>query len=264
MTLTVVVCTYNAPRYLGLVLEGLALQEDRDFQVIVADDGSGPETAEVVARFRSSLALLHSWQEDDGFRLAASRNRAIAAASGSALSILDGDCIPSPRFAGDAKRLVARAGARPIYFQGHRVILDAEISARLASAEGLFSPAWILRHRRHLSNVANAFSHPWPILAHRRLKGVRGCNMLFRAEDLWRVNGFDEEFRGWGHEDRDIVARLFRAGVMRAEARGSLIVYHLHHAEQNRASAGENLERARAERPVEARRGLRALPVPNR
>lgn len=259
MNLTVVVSTYNAPRYLGLALDGLAHQNDGAFQCIVADDGSTAETEAVVQSFRGRFAdLLHSWQEDKGFRLAASRNRALAASSGDLVAFLDGDCIPSPHYVADVKRLAARHGlaTEKVYFQGHRVILDAAVSGAITSAEGLFTARWILAHRRHLSNMLNAWHMGWPAFPHTALKGVRGCNMIFRAEDLRTVNGFDEEFVGWGHEDRDLVSRLYRTGVRRVDARGRALVYHLYHPEHDRSAARGNLARADEERPLIARQGL--------
>jgi len=262
MSLTVVVSTYNAPRYLALVLDGLARQRDAAFQCIVADDGSAVETETVVRSFRGRIAdLVHSWQEDKGFRLAASRNRALAAASGEVVAFLDGDCLPSPHYVADVKRLTARhrLETEKIYFQGHRVILDATVSGMLTSADGIFDLRWIAGHWRHLSNRLNAWHIGWPARARVSLKGVRGCNMVFRAVDLRAVNGFDEEFVGWGHEDRDLVSRLFRAGVRRVDARGRAIVYHLYHAEHDRSAATGNLARADEERPLVARRGLSAI-----
>jgi glycosyltransferase involved in cell wall biosynthesis len=261
--LTVIVSTYNASRYLELVLDGLMRQRDRVFECIVADDGSGPETEAVVERFRPRMQIAHSWQKDRGFRLAASRNRALVAASGSILAFLDGDCIPEPGYTADIKEIFRQASAGRhcgVYLQGHRVILDQDVSSRIDTAEGIFGAKWILSNLGHLSNARNAFRGfrlPWPAVPHARLKGVRGCNMVYSAKDLWEVNGFDEEFTGWGHEDKDIVSRLFRSGVKRVDARGRMIVYHLYHKEQNRGDEEANLQRALSERPIRARRGIR-------
>lgn len=259
MNLTVVVSTYNAPRYLALVLDGLSRQHDAAFQCIVADDGSTAETEAVVRSFRGRLVdLIHSWQEDQGFRLAASRNRALASASGDLVAFLDGDCIPSPDYVADVKELAVchHLEREKLYFQGHRVILDAEVSDELQSADGIFDWRWIAGHWSHLSNRFNAWHIGWPTRARVSLKGVRGCNMIFRAADLRAVNGFDEEFVGWGHEDRDLVSRLFRTGVRRVDARGRAVVYHLYHPEHDRSAATGNLARADEERPLAARRGL--------
>lgn len=256
-SLTVIVSTYNAPRYLDLVLAGLERQSDRSFECIVADDGSGTETAAVMEKHLKALAIIHSWQEDDGFRLAASRNRALAIASGEHIAFLDGDCIPSPRYVEDIRATAARLSRGPaFYLQGHRVILDERISASDLDVAEIFSPSWIFSYRRHVSNVANAFRYPFPLARHRRLKGVRGCHMVFRAEDLRAVNGFDEDFKGWGHEDRDIVRRLFRRGVDRVDLRGRAPIYHLYHPEHARDEESGNLNRAMADRPIVARRGI--------
>lgn len=255
MKLSIVVSTYNAPRQLGLVLDGLARQTDPDFECLVADDGSGPETAAVVAACAARLRLIHSWQKDDGFRAAAARNRAVALAAGELIAFLDGDCVPSPHYAADAKSLMRRAGR--VYLQGHRVILAETLSASIASVDGIFAPGWLWRHRRHLGNIKNGFRFPWPLRRSRSLRGVRSCNMILRRADLEAVNGFDESFVGWGHEDRDIVSRLFALGVRRADARGRLVVYHLWHPEQDRTRADANLRRAESARPPRAAEGLR-------
>ncbi len=260
-SLTVVVSTYNNPRYLLLVLEGLARQVDADFETIIADDGSRPDTAALALSYAPRLCLRYLRQADTGFRLAANRNNALALASGDLVACLDGDCIPHPFYTADARRLMARAGDG-VYVQGHRVILGEAVSRSIADrgaagVDGLFEPSWPLGHRRAIGNWQNAFRYPWWRSAHRRLRGVRGCSMIFRARDLQAQNGFDEAFVGWGHEDQDMVRRLYGAGLKRIDARGALVVYHLWHKENDRADEGENQERARSGRPLRAARGIR-------
>src|SRR5690606_3128694 len=96
MHVSVIITTYNQPHYLELVLCGYAVQTRRDFEVVVADDGSGPETAAVIERARRDLGLdvRHVWHEDRGFRKSEILNRAILAAAGDYLIFTDGDCIP--------------------------------------------------------------------------------------------------------------------------------------------------------------------------
>ncbi|MEK8023938.1 MAG: glycosyltransferase [Candidatus Hydrogenedentota bacterium] len=264
-SLSVIVSTYNSPRYLELVLRGLEAQTDRSFECIIADDGSGPGTEEVVEAFRRKLNIIHSWQADEGFRLAASRNRALAIAGGDLVAFLDGDCIPSPRYVADIRETAAQAcgdAKSGAYLQGHRVILDAAMSVRSLNVGEIFAPGWIFRHRAHLSNKTNALRFPFPLNRHSNLKGVRGCHMVFFAADLHAVNGFDEEFEGWGHEDRDLVRRLYRHGVDRIDLRGRAVIYHLYHPEHARDEETENLSRAMEERPVRAGRGFRNSQCP--
>src|SRR5580704_10154001 len=107
MKITAIVSTYNGPEALRLCLQSLILQKDRDFEIVVADDGSGVATRDTIARFADETAVpvLHVWHEDRGFRLAAIRNRAIAASSGDYLLFLDGDCIVLPDFVRVHRRL---------------------------------------------------------------------------------------------------------------------------------------------------------------
>ena len=88
-----VVSTYNWPEALRCCLESIARQSSPPDEVLVADDGSGEATAEVVRAFRDKLSLRHIWHADEGFRLAAIRNKAIAAARSGYLIVLDGDLV---------------------------------------------------------------------------------------------------------------------------------------------------------------------------
>ena len=98
--ISVIVTTYNREDALEAVLAALSRQSDRRFEVVVADDGSRPETAAVVRRWQPRLAarLDHVWQIDCGFRAAEIRNRAIFACRGDYCVFLDGDCIAPARF----------------------------------------------------------------------------------------------------------------------------------------------------------------------
>ena len=96
MRTSVILSTYNQPRALELSLWGFAAQAVRDFEVVIADDGSRPDTAALVEamRARTGLHLVHVWHEDRGFRKTEILNRAILAAQGEYLIFSDGDCIP--------------------------------------------------------------------------------------------------------------------------------------------------------------------------
>jgi glycosyltransferase involved in cell wall biosynthesis len=96
--ISIIVATYNRPDALDAVLRSLSAQTDRDFEIIVADDGSGAETGRLVGTWvnRTSIAVKHVWHEDKGFRLAEIRNRAIRVSDGSYCIFLDGDCLARP------------------------------------------------------------------------------------------------------------------------------------------------------------------------
>jgi glycosyltransferase involved in cell wall biosynthesis len=129
MRAAVIIATYNWPRALELALWGFAGQRERGFDVVVADDGSGPETRAVIDRLRaaSGLAIRHVWHPDRGFRKSEILNRAIAAAGHDYLIFTDGDLIARNDFVA-AHRGLARPGC---YLAGMTVRLPESISATI-------------------------------------------------------------------------------------------------------------------------------------
>ncbi len=241
MRTSLVITTYNREDALALVLESAARQTHRPDEVIVADDGSRPETGEVVAAFaaRAPFPVRHSWQEDLGFRAAASRNRAFAAASGDYLVMVDGDIVLHRRFLEDHLG-AARQGW---YVQGSRVMLSPRATARaLARKQTSFHPL-----APGLGNRLNAF-HSRALSAfashtNTDVFRVRSANLACWRADVLRVNGFDEDFVGWGCEDSDFVARLQHAGVTRMHLKFAAIGYHLWHRHEPRDALPENERR---------------------
>ncbi len=266
--ISVIVATYNREDALDAVLRGLARQTDSRFEVLVADDGSGPATADVVAQWtaRGAFPLAHVRHEDRGFRLAEIRNRAILQSAGGLCIFLDGDCIPRPGFVAAHRRLAA-----PGWFvAGNRILLGQALTARILR-EHLAPELWgygeWMRHR--LRGEVNRVLPllPLPLGPLRRLgpvawRSARGTNLAIRRDDLARVDGFDATFNGWGREDSDIMVRLIRAGVRRKDGRYATAVLHLWHADFDRARLPENerrLQEAIAGERVRAVRGLSAL-----
>lgn len=225
-TASLVVSTYNWKEALALCLRSIAAQRVLPHEVIVADDGSREDTAALVQTMAQDfpVPLIHAWQEDTGFRLARARNLGIAASSGEYVIFLDGDLILHPDFVADHLALI-RPG---IFLQGGRLNATPEESARLlAGGKPRFSP-WMpgTFKRKH------ALRLPW-LAAHkaRTAEGgqMMGCNMGIWRADLDRVNGFDDEYEGWGREDDDVSARLKHAGVVRRPIRFAGLAIHLWH-----------------------------------
>src|SRR5688572_24901165 len=148
MRISIIVSTYNQPSYLERVLWGYAVQTDRDFQLVVADDGSGPETGELIRNMRTATGLdvLHVWHEDRGFRKSEILNRAIVAAAGDYLLFTDGDSIPR-RDLVHVHRTLARPGH---YLAGSYIKLPQSVSDRIdieAIVSGRFADlAWLRSH----------------------------------------------------------------------------------------------------------------------
>jgi glycosyltransferase involved in cell wall biosynthesis len=254
---SLVVTTYNRKNALTLVLDSAVRQALLPDQLVVADDGSRPDTAEVVATFaaRAPFPVVHSWQEDLGFRAAASRNRAFARATGDYLVMVDGDIVLHPEFVRDHIR-AARAGR---FVQGSRVMLsEASTAAALAAGRVRFGPL-----APGLRNRLNAVhSRALSALASRRngdVFRVRSANLACWREDVVRVNGFDEDFVGWGREDSEFVARLQHAGLERLQLKFAAIGYHLWHREEPREALPRNqqiLEQTLATRRIRCTNGI--------
>ena len=124
MNCSLIICTYNWPEALGLVLSSAITQAELPNEIIVADDGSDKSTAKVIQDFskKSIVPTIHSWQEDYGFRAAKSRNKAIAKAYGDYIILIDGDIILHPKFIQDHID-----SSQPGYFiQGSRVLITQE------------------------------------------------------------------------------------------------------------------------------------------
>ena len=261
-SLSVVVATYEWPRALDVVLRALAEQRNREFEVVVADDGSGADTRELIAEFkrRTGIAVRHVWQEHRGFRVARLRNLAIAAltpADPDYLVFVDGDMLLHREFVTDHRRC-----ARPGWFtQGVRVLADATLTRKLLARPPTALSPWA----RGIGGLRRAYLLRSPAAAAAtRLLGnalvaIKACNFAAWRDDLVQVNGFDESFEGWGPEDKELALRLRHAGVRRQTLLFGGIAIHLHHPAASREMLAANLERletTRRQRLTRAARGL--------
>lgn len=251
--LSIVITTYNRSDALLAVLRGLSMQTDRRFDVVVADDGSREEH---VRALRSSpvarrLGVVHVWHPDVGFTASRVRNRGVAAAQAPYIVFMDGDCVPEVDFVAQHKRL-AQTGN---FVNGSRVLLSPALTGDVVAGReevcGRGAFWWMLQRLRgrcgkltHLLRLPDGASR---IRTGFEWKGIRSCNMGVWRSDYERVDGFDESFVGWGHEDADFVLRLHHAGVARKNGYCATEVFHLWHREaaRDRASANEQTVRER-------------------
>ena len=220
MKISVVTTIYNRAEHLRLMLASLSLQTRRPDEIVVADDGSDEATAEAAARHLAGCGMPARAvrQEKDGYRLAAARNMAIRACSGDYLLFLDCDMALLP----DAVDIHERRAAAGRLLCGNRGLLDepatkALFAAEPAPAEADWERAWSRADLGDLVTAARQFERQSTLrrwhLARPHKPKLLGCHFsLFRA-DVERVNGFDENFVGWGYEDDDFARRLYKAGV---------------------------------------------------
>lgn len=236
MDVSLIITTYNWPEALRLTLLSVAQQTVMPTEVVIADDGSGPQTAAVIAECATQLScpIKHVWQEDEGYRLARSRNRAIAAACGDYLILADGDMILHRRFVEDHL-----ACAHKDYFiQGARPRIPADVTARLLQTQSIDVSPWSHGFEHPLYALRSVLASKWASRAKASLNGIQGCNQSFWRHHVYQVNGYDERFTAWGPEDREFAARLLHIGLKRYYVRHRAIALHLHH--RSRAPEGYN------------------------
>jgi GT2 family glycosyltransferase len=229
----VVVTTYNNPRGLALVLAGLERQTLPDFELLIADDGSGAETAALISAFaeRVSFPVRHVWHPDEGFRKCTICNKAILEANGNYLVFFDGDCVPGRR----CLEIHVDAARRDSYLAGGAVYLNRDFSERLTPADvasgrldrpGLWWMSVNKKRRllvRHLPVIRDLMNGRVP-----REPSWRGGNSSAWAEHMRAVGGFDERFT-YGFEDADFGHRLQALGVHGRSIRYSNPVMHVEH-----------------------------------
>jgi glycosyltransferase involved in cell wall biosynthesis len=235
-----VVTTYERPDALARVLAGVAAQVDPPDELVVADDGSGPDTAELVKEHAATAGypVQHAWQPHEGFRAGRIRNAAIARTGCEYVVLIDGDMVPHPGFLSD-HRALARPGR---YSQGVRIVLDEAATRRLLGPGGELPQPW----SPGLGRLRRLYGLRSPGVA-RLLRGagnavvaVKACNQAFWRDDLIAVNGFDETLTGWGSEDKELCARLENRGVRRQTLLFAAIAWHLDHGPAPRDRADLN------------------------
>lgn len=234
-TISIIISTYNSPRLLCRCLEGFRRQNSPDFEIIIADDGSGDETRDLILEFSRSVPMpvVHCWQPDDGFGKTAILNKAVGAASGTYLVFTDGDCIPRNDFIS-----AHRAAATPGRFLSGGVEYLSEaatgaITPEMIDRQEVFQPRWLSRSRERTKLIGKVNANPFLQTAARWLSWTRptfnGHNSSAFKNDVLAVNGFDERMR-YGGLDRELGERLANKGIRAKSVRHDAIMLHQYHS----------------------------------
>lgn len=234
---SLIITTYNNPAFLELVLKTVLAQRTLPGEVVIADDGSTEPTRRLIDRYRRlfPVPLVHSWIPDEGFRVAKSRNEAVAKSTGSYIIFIDGDILVSPHFVEDHVSI-----RQPGYFvTGSRARLKAGATARMVQTLNprvhFFTPG--LRRRFVMLRM------PWLhklVKGHTDLRHARSCHLAVWRSDYIAANGFEERFTGWGIEDSEFVQRLFNNGLRRRNAKLLAPAVHLYHVEKSTEHTARN------------------------
>ncbi len=243
MRIAVILSTYNSPQRLEPTLVGYAAQQLKDFEIIIADDGSAETTRELIRSMARhyQLPIRHVWQSDEGFRKCRILNQAVLATSADYLIFSDGDCIPRADFVSTHARLARRSR----FLSGGYFKLGAATSAGI-TAEAILDgraldPRWLRSH-----GTANSFkltklrANHWQATLLNAVTPTRatwnGHNSSCWRQDALRVNGFDERMGYWA-QDREFGERLVHAGVRGVQIRYSAICVHLYHERPYKTAA---------------------------
>lgn len=237
MRVSLIITTYNRPDALALVLRSAMQQTRPPDEMIVADDGSDAATAEVIKRVteESTMPVNHAWQEDKGFRAARVRNLGASVSTGEYLIFIDGDMILHPRFVESHVRN-ARKG---LFLHGKRAMLSDRTTRQVLRDRRIaISPATPgigLRryafHSERLSRKASYESTGW--------YDTQSANLSLWREDFVAINGFNEDFEGWGREDSELAFRLMRRGLKKLEMRFCAVAFHLSHGKDSKKKYSE-------------------------
>ena len=268
---SVILATYEWPEALGLVLSALHTQSEKNFEVLIADDGSSPSTKSLIEEYQKKLGfpLQHFWQENKGFRKSRILNQAIQAAQGDCLIFLDGDCVPHREFI--RQHILLQEKGR--YVAGRRVDLSEEFTKILtpqAIEQGILNGRrfadlfrlWMDSLRKNGSKPFHrAYMVKNPLL--RRAFGMesvvdlKGCNFSCSRQDMLAIDGFDESYEGYGREDTDVELRLQNLGLRIKSAKNLCLQFHLYHAPRGFTPANEELLfEVKKSKRVKALRGL--------
>ena len=253
---SLVITTYNWPKALEACLNSALDQTVTPKEIIIADDGSKQETIDLVKRFQQSYPqsnIIHSWQEDKGFRAGMSRNRAISKATGNYIIIIDGDLILNKHFVEDHIKNMQKG----CFIQGSRVITSPIAAKEIMEGKkiNLFTKGL----KNNINMVRSKLLSKIFTKVDRNLRGVRSCNMSFFKDDLIRVNGFEEEIEGWGREDSELAVRLFNIGCKKKKLKFEALTCHLYHNENDRSRLKKNdeyLANAIENKKTKAKKGL--------
>ena len=235
MLCSVIISTYNSPKWLEHVLEGFAVQSARNFEIIIADDGSDSSTAQLIAQYKGVFdSLIHVWHPDEGFRKCEILNKAIVAATSPYLIFTDGDCIPRADFV--ATHLLERKEHH--FLSGGYFKLPLSISQNITKQDienqRAFNVQWLTKQglkKSFKNNKLSTSSFMTTVLNFITTTKPtwNGHNASGWKKDILAINGFDERMK-YGGEDRELGERLENKKIHGLQIRYKAICIHLDHA----------------------------------
>jgi glycosyltransferase involved in cell wall biosynthesis len=242
LKVSLIISFYNKINFLELVLAGLERQTHKDFDIIIADDGSEKNAVKQIENLSIKIPfpVTHLWQEDKGFRKNKILNRAIETSSADYLIFIDGDCIPHKEF---IKEHVINSKEN-YCFTGRRVNLSERISNLLTTENvkaGFLEDTFMLLKDGIAGSSVDVEkgiymkNETLRKIFNKKERGLLGSNFSVFRSDMYKINGFDERYEAPSiGEDTDIQYRLESAGIKIDSLNNIAIQYHLYHKLQDR------------------------------
>ena len=254
--------TYNWPAALGLALRQVECQTRHPDVVIVADDGSTEETQHLVEETRMRwlnssfpVKLLHVWQEDKGFRLARIRNKALAKAATLGVDYviqIDVDILMERHFVEDH----VRASHPATLLCGSRAYISQNRSYKILAGKNT-EPLSLSFLSCGIDHRENAVRWPWLSSKMENSQRFIGCNMSYFLSDAMAINGYDEDFEGWGAEDDDFVFRMKLSDIRQRRLKFRAVCFHLFHSNNASLTNYSLLHQKEADQQRFCSRGIR-------
>ena len=249
-TCSLVTPTYNWPNALELLLLSVKNQTVLPNEVIIADDGSKPETTELIQKFQKDfpVPLIHVWHEDNGNQKPKIMNKAIAKSKYDYIIEIDGDIIMHPNFVEDHLNYAEKG----VYLFGSRVNIQKNILETIFKEKIIYFDFFSKGIKKRGRTLRIPFFMNFAKLHEKRSSILRGCNMSFWKEDFIKVNGFNEGLVGWGIDDSEMIQRLHNIGILGKRLKNVGIAYHIYHKEQDKSHIEVNqiIERETTEKKI--------------
>jgi len=237
---TLVTPTYNWPEALELLLSSVLNQTVLPNEVIIADDGSGHDTKQLIEKFQQKfpIPLIHIWHEDLKNRKPKIMNKAIAAAKYEYIIEIDGDIIMNRHFIEDHLHFAQKGH----YLFGSRVNIQGKLLPKLFFRKINHFNFFSKGIKKRFRTIRIPFLMSLAKSVDQRSRKLRGCNMSFWKEDFIKINGFNEDLVGWGIDDSEMIQRLHNIGIKGKRLKYAGIAYHIYHKEQSKSHIEINNE----------------------
>tara|TARA_Y100000385_G_scaffold155885_1_gene161678 strand:+ start:2019 stop:2849 length:831 start_codon:yes stop_codon:yes gene_type:complete len=264
---SIIISTYNSPKWLEKVLIGYNNQSYQFFEIVIADDGSGQETLDLIESIQKKVfyPIVHVWHEDNGFQKSQILNKAIQKCSSPYIIMSDGDCIPRQDFVA----CHVKHREEGYFLSGGYFMLPMSIS-KLILIEDIdtgrcFDLNWLKSHglKRTFKNfklTSKGFTSWFLNTITPTNASWNGHNASGWKKDIVAINGFDERMQ-YGGQDRELGERLFNYGIKSKQLRYSAVCVHLDHPRgyKTKESIEKNLQirsKVKSEKAVWAASGI--------